>query len=138
MKEIPLTAGLLLGAAVLVADPPTPASPGNYERFATIVGSSPTFSWGGVPDASAYELAVFGVDELNLAPETLEPVFRIVLEGAPLSWTPGLDERLSAGGGYAWAVRSVPRLCVGTRGVRRTESRRVQLKAARWLAPRRV
>lgn len=103
-----------LGAtAAFGMEGPVPVSPGSWEKFTTIAGTSPTFSWGGQPGASAYELAVFSAEESDLEGGSLTksdpaPALSVVLEGASLSWTPSLAERLEPGQRYAWIVRSVP------------------------------
>lgn len=95
-------------AAVL----PQAVSPGRASGVETIDIPCPTFSWAGVADAAAYELAVVRLPTASAEGiagegEGAQPLLRKEVPGAASSWTPALDQCLEPGGSYAWAVRSV-------------------------------
>lgn len=93
--------------------PPIPVSPGRESGVAWVPTACPTFSWGGVGNATAYELAIFeleGVDS-TVAPGDAAPAekprLRATLPGGATSWTPTLDRCLTPGGSYAWLLRAL-------------------------------
>ena len=96
-------------AAWATAPPPATVSPGRVTEVALIADRCPTFNWGGVEGAAAYELVVFRLPGDVLA-EPLQgspPVIQITLPGATNGWTPSLDQCLEVGGQYAWSLRMV-------------------------------
>ena len=99
---------LTLTATHVVATPgssgqaqPTAVAPGAADRFDVVASSCPTFSWGGRPEATGYELAVYALQDdggpARVAISTTAP------RGAT-SWTPSAD-RCLAPGRYAWSLR---------------------------------
>ena len=100
-----------LGAEVAWCAAPATVSPGRTKEWAVVEGRCPSFSWTLPPEASAVELAVFGLSAT--ADPTLshlaeaELVLFERLPGATSSWTPSLDRCLQPGERYAWSVRSV-------------------------------
>ena len=100
---VPLGA-FLLGSDARATDPPQTVSPGDTERVARAADRCPTFSWGAVPEAAAFRLAVYDTTE-----ETAEPVLVVSRElpGSVSSWTPSLESCLLPGRLYAWRVGAV-------------------------------
>ena len=95
---------------------PVGVSPGGQDRFLTLRGRCPTFSWSAVRGALAYELVVFEVraGDPPLGPDGSDAVaepgalsLRARIPGAALSWTPAADSCLEPGSRYAWLVRAV-------------------------------
>lgn len=70
-----------------------------------IAEECPTFSWGGVSGADAYELVVFDVTTEKGADVEADPVLQRRIDGSALSFTPALGECLESGRQYAWFVR---------------------------------
>ena len=105
--------GLLLGILSWAtwAAPPEATSPGSPERFVPVGERWPTFNWSAVPEAVGYELVVYEVmTEKGGGVQTvreMNPVIRTRVAGSALGWTPSAEERLDAGGHYAWSVRAV-------------------------------
>ncbi len=101
-----------LPAAAVAAEIPVGVSPGEIIRSAQVEGRCPTFSWGAVAGAEAFELAIFEVEErarelgeaaLDSAPLALHAE----IPAAALSWTPSSPNCLERGKRYAWLVRAV-------------------------------
>ena len=101
-----LVAGLC--AAVAMAEAPAAVSPGHADHLAQVEVRCPTFNWGAVPGAKAYQLVVYRLEERG--GEETQPVVRAVVPGSATGWTPALGQCLERGGGYAWSVRSVGRV----------------------------
>ncbi len=111
MRRCSTQVRLVLGTALLcfgsgtasAAEPPVTVSPGS-STGALIADVCPTFSWGAVPGADHYELAVYRLDqEGEQAPLVLEQD----VPGSALGWTPSLDRCMARGGEYGWSIRSV-------------------------------
>lgn len=79
---------------------PVAVSPGSVAGMDSIRDGCPTFSWGAVEGARAYELVVYRL------PEEAAPILRHGLPAGASSWTPPLAKCLAPGGRYAWAVRA--------------------------------
>lgn len=108
---------LLAGAAAeaFAAGVPAPVSPGGGNADGTGASTPcPTFSWGAVDGANAYELAVFELvgedlsfdDSLAIAGD---PVLRKTIPAPALSWTPGAGQCLRPDMSYTWYIRGVDR-----------------------------
>ena len=97
---------VLTFAGAVPARPESPmlASPGSSSGFTLVAGPCPTFSWGSVPDADRYELALYSV----AADGSLEPDAGLheLLPGSVNAWTPSLERCPAAGGSYAWTLRA--------------------------------
>lgn len=85
--------------APTLASTPIPVSPGSGEQ----TGRCPTFSWGEVPGAWAYDLVVVA---LSTAGEPLRTVLEHSIPGGALLWTPALDHCLPGQARYAWLIRA--------------------------------
>ncbi len=99
-------------AAAFSGNAPTPVSPGGSAESPDISTPCPTFSWGAVEGAKAYELAVFEQAGEYLAyAENLElsgnAVLTKIIPAPALSWTPGAGHCLSPDNSYTWYIRSV-------------------------------
>ncbi len=107
-------------AAGFEGDRPVAVSPGNQLRMTSNVQRCPTFSWGVVEGAVAYELVVLEVgsesaaDRLASAADSLQsenaPSIRVTLPGSASSWTPPSDLCLEPGGQYLWYLRETDEL----------------------------
>jgi len=110
MKSRAVFVGVLLLLASAVSalaghpDVPVVVSPGNSLAPVLIDSRCPTFSWGAVAGAQAFELVVYRVGE---EPRDAEPVLQQRLPGSASSWTPALARCLESGGRYAWTVRAI-------------------------------
>lgn len=96
---------VLLTAAVCWAanGAPVTVSPGT--AAGTLIGDvCPTFIWGAVPEASAYELVVYRVGDQG---EEAEPMLSQHIAGSAFAWTPSLHRCLERGGHYAWSIRAM-------------------------------
>jgi hypothetical protein len=93
---------LICGVAVALP-PPATVSPGRPDGVERIANLCPTFSWGAIAGADAYELVVFRDD----ANEEARDALRVRLVGSASSWTPGLDDCLAAGQRYGWSIRAL-------------------------------
>lgn len=106
---------LILGLVALPAfagfTAPTPVSPGTPGGPTAVAPACPTFSWGAVPDAAAYEIEVSASAErgssLRWRVDRAAPVLRNVVAGAATSWTVPIGRCLPEGRAYAWRVREV-------------------------------
>lgn len=97
-------AGIAAGAAV---DRPVAVSPGAPEANPIVADRCPTFNWGSVDGATAYELAVYRLPREGEEAETPpEAVIRTTLPGSAHGWTPDLTLCLERGAGYAWTLRA--------------------------------
>jgi hypothetical protein len=96
------SSGMSALAAAATAERPVAVSPGSA-RGTLIEGRCPTFSWGEVEGAKAYELVVVRVSADG---EESQAVLRERFPGTVESWTPSLDRCLDRGGRYAWSVRA--------------------------------
>jgi hypothetical protein len=84
--------------------PPEPVSPGSRQEVETVSGTCPTFSWGIVPGASMYRIVVYAVSaEGELGGVVIQREFSAGVS----SWTPALQNALTAGGSYAWTAGAV-------------------------------
>ncbi len=83
---------------------PTALSPGSTEKIEQIGDSCPTFSWSGVPQATAYELEVFEVAVGGILDQR---IIQKSLQGSASAWTPPLRQCLSRGKLYAWTVGAI-------------------------------
>lgn len=102
---IVLLAMLVVGSEGLAAaEVPLTVSPGSLHETVLIESRCPTFSWGTVTGAGAFDLAVY---RLGVEPQDAEPVLRQRLPGSVSSWTPALGRSLASGGRYAWSMRTV-------------------------------
>ena len=100
---------LAAATASFAAERPVTVSPGSAATVEATAAHCPTFSWGGVAGAEAYELVVY---ELKAAPSADSlpaepPALRVSVPGAASSWTPPADRCLAYGTPYAWFVRAV-------------------------------
>jgi len=78
-------------AGPLRASAPVAVSPGHADRLALVDQRCPTFSWGAVEGASAYELVAYALPERPAAEVELTEENRVLAErvtGAATSWTP--------------------------------------------------
>lgn len=119
-----LASSAAAGAAAAGGPIPVTASPGDTAGFVEISGSCPTFSWGAVPGARYYELAVYSLDPQGVAealPRLLER-----FPGSVTAWTPPLELCLESGLAYAWSVRAL----VGSAGTPWSPSRFFQVSRA--------
>ncbi len=117
-----ISALLLCGSAM--ADPGLEmpqaigVSPGGIEAPNWLADPCPTFSWGSVPGAVGYELAIFwarddgglGYDEQAALGDS---VFKSHITAPALSWTPDGEGCLDEGGSYVWFVRAFGETGVG-------------------------
>ena len=102
-----LVVGLVTISSVAAAQiVPVAVSPGGTEDRTLIAEVCPTFSWGTVEGATAYELVVLRRADVAEMGAELEVYFQVVLPGSAQSWTPALDRCLSHGNVYAWTVRA--------------------------------
>jgi hypothetical protein len=100
-------AALTLGSApATVAQTPVLVSPGAESAAAVTEARCPTFSWGGVPDAPGYELAVFRLTDDPAEEPAL--VMRVTLPPDSRSFTPSVGQCLTRGQRYAWSVAARP------------------------------
>jgi hypothetical protein len=97
------------------AQVPVAVSPAGEGEVSLVADRCPTFSWGSVEGAAAYELAVLEAPGetagSRFAPEGervragMPVAISQVIPAAATSWTPSLGRCLRPGGTYAWAVR---------------------------------
>ena len=99
-----LTMVAVLAPAARAAEPPLAVSPGEPSRIARVEARCPTFHWGAVPGATAYELGVYRVHADRDEP-TMELTRR--LPGSVSGWTPSLGACLERGARYAWSIRAL-------------------------------
>lgn len=112
-KKILWTALCILVVSVgwSAAEVPVTVSPAEDGGVPLVADRCPTFSWGSVEGANAYELAVLEApgkaapNKLATGSETLRAVIVQAIPAPATSWTPSLDRCLRPGGTYAWAVR---------------------------------
>jgi hypothetical protein len=95
-------------------------SPGAVDRLAEVEGHCPTFIWGAVSGAQAFELVVYRLPEEPQASDAVEidlsrsdEVLYAKVPGGATAWQPELAEALGPGGSYVWFVRAVLREEVG-------------------------
>jgi hypothetical protein len=103
MRWSMMCGALLLATPGAAATVPVPVSPASDLEMAVVESRCPTFSWGSVADARAYELIVYRLDD-DGAPT--DPELRRAFPGGVTSWTPTLESCLERGGRYAWAIRA--------------------------------
>lgn len=115
---VALMTAIAVGASA--AQAPDGVSPGAVDRVTVVEGRCPTFIWGAVPQATAYELIVYrlrpgmqasGTGNLELSPSD-EALYARVPGGAT-AWQPELDHALEPGAAHVWFVRAVLREEVG-------------------------
>ena len=100
-----LVTGLGFAAATCLAQSiPTTSSPGALASFTLAAGPCPTFSWGAVPGAEAYELILYRLEDQSAEPR---PQLVERLPGTVSTWTPDIDRCPAPAGRYGWAVRAV-------------------------------
>ena len=102
---------LLIG--VLAAENPEAVSPGHELRAVIVNEVCPTFSWAQLAGASAYQIAVFEMNERYEGLSYYErfaslgnPVLIQKISGTASSWTPSFEEALQNGGHYVWFVQA--------------------------------
>ncbi len=100
-----LAAGAATGSPLLGATRPVPVSPGESHRAARTATTCPTFSWGSVSKARAYELAVFAIGPGEAVEPEDAPALRQRVVAAASSWTVPLERCLEPGR-YAWVLRA--------------------------------
>jgi hypothetical protein len=93
------------GISAAAVEAPETVSPGSPEAIPVIAQSCPTFSWGAMDGARAYELVVYALAEEGDA--TPQPVLRVRLPGSASGWTPALAQCLEPGRQYAWFIRAL-------------------------------
>lgn len=96
----------LSASARATGEPPVAVSPGSATSELLIEARCPTFSWGSVRRARAYELVVSTVDASG---RDVGPVLQVTVPGSAHTWTPSLDRCLERGQAYAWSVRASKR-----------------------------
>ena len=102
---------VVLSSSALDSHAGETVSPGALDRFGMVEMRCPTFSWGFVPGALAYELVAYRMPEgeaRELGSED-EALFASIT-GSATSWTPSAEQCFDAGEGYVWFVRSVTEL----------------------------
>lgn len=90
---------------------PKPVSPGAVTSSTPIAESCPTFSWGAIPGARRYELALY---DAHWNPSTdakeqaaaAEPLQQIAIDAPATAWTPAGEQCLQDGAAYVWFVRA--------------------------------
>jgi hypothetical protein len=116
MRQRACLAAIMLGLLAVVAagEVPIAVSPGASDRSTPIESRCPTFSWGALSGARAYELIVFEVAEQSAAAVRVETLAESAplslwteIPAAALSWTPASDDCLTRGRRYAWFVRAL-------------------------------
>ncbi len=102
--------------APALAQTPEGVSPGAVDRIDGVEGRCPTFIWGGVPEAQAYELVVYrlpaepqGSNEAEIDVSRSDEVLYAKVPGGATAWQPKLADGLDPGGSYVWFVRAVLR-----------------------------
>ena len=118
-----LIVGVCLVSVPLLGDSerPSAVSPGSATVSRQLASSCPTFSWGGVTDASGYELVIYRVAENG----ELQTVREAKLPRGATSWTPSAAECPDSGSRFAWAVRAL-----GKRGAGRPWSEALLFETA--------
>jgi hypothetical protein len=125
-RSVALSLALVLAPTLLTGSPsratvaPVTVSPGSTYRLdsqtmSRVEGRCPTFSWGSVPGAVAFEVIVYvlpdGFEHVEVwplaSPDRAAPALRMVVPGTANSWTPSLPDCLDAGSKNAWFVRAV-------------------------------
>jgi hypothetical protein len=103
--------GVVLFSTPLFGDSERPqaVSPGSTTVSQQLAGSCPAFSWGGVVEATGYELIIYRVAENG----ELQTVREVQLPRGATSWTPAASECPRSGSRYAWAVRSLEKRGAG-------------------------
>jgi hypothetical protein len=112
-----LMAAMMLAAvtsAASASSDPVAVSPGGVAQVKQVPTACPTFSWGAVEGAAAYEVQVFELDnsirglrkQITGALDS-QPVLTQAVSAAATSWTPSLGECLLPGRSYAWSVREI-------------------------------
>jgi hypothetical protein len=111
-----LTITIAISVVTALAQGPVGVSPGAVDRAAEVEGRCPTFIWGVVPDAQAYELVVYRLPDEPQASGTAgvdlsasNQVLYSRVPGGATAWQPGLADGLEPGGTYVWFVRAVLR-----------------------------
>ncbi len=109
-----LGGALLFAIAPVLAQTPEGVSPGAFDRVSEVEGRCPTFIWGGVSEAQAYELVVYRLpdqqrssDTGQLALSASDEVLYSKVPGGATAWQPELADGLDPGGAYVWFVRAV-------------------------------
>jgi len=108
-----LAAVIACGLAPVFAQTPEGVSPGAVDRITKVEGRCPTFIWGGVSEAQAYELVVYRLPEKQPASDTgrldlsaSDEVLYSRVPGGATAWQPELADGLDPGGIYVWFVRA--------------------------------
>ncbi len=108
-RWLAVTVAWVAVAGQALAAAPVAVSPGQLDRVALVESRCPTFSWGAVAGASAFELAAFALPEPLTGDVELSEENQVLAErvaGAATSWTPS-GACFAAGGRYVWFVRAV-------------------------------
>jgi hypothetical protein len=111
MRRLPLPVCLVVtfvcGVAATAAQRPIAVSPGGTERVVDLADPCPTFSWGSVVGASAYELVVYAL-AADGSPQSApaRQVLRVEVAGAASAWSPALAQCMDYEGRYAWSIRA--------------------------------
>ena len=111
-----LTVVLAIGLTPVLAQSPEGVSPGAVDRVTGVEGRCPTFIWGGLPEATAYELVVYRLPDEPQASGTVDidlsasdEILYSRVPGGATAWQPELADSLEPGGSYVWFVRAVLR-----------------------------
>jgi hypothetical protein len=107
-----LTLAMILAAGPSLYGQAVPVSPGTAHDIVATLGPCPTFSWGAVSGATAYELAIFELRDDGRGGDGARAASpqRIRIDAPATVWTPGAQDCLDPGRSYAWAVREAPGL----------------------------
>jgi len=104
---------IVIAAAPTLAQTPEGVSPGAVDRIAEVEGRCPTFIWGSVSGATAFELVVYRLTQkpqasnaevIDLAES--EEVLYARVPGGATAWQPELANGLEPGENYVWFVRT--------------------------------
>jgi len=111
-----LAIAIAISVAPVLAQTPEGVSPGAVDRITEVEGRCPSFYWGGVSGAQAYELVVYrlpnepqasGTEEIDLSRS--DEVLYAKVPGGATAWQPRLADGLEPGGSDVWFVRAVLR-----------------------------
>jgi preprotein translocase subunit Sec61beta len=113
LRVVILRSLLALAVTPVSAQAPEGVSPGAVDRVTAVELRCPTFTWGAVPEAAAYELVVYrlpeepGPDGAELRLEPSDQALFARLPGGATAWQPSLADGLEPGASYVWFVRAV-------------------------------
>jgi len=107
---------IVIAAAPALAQTLEGVSPGAVDRIDEVEGRCPTFIWGGVSGALAYELVVYRLPDEPQASGTAgidltasDEVLYSRVPGGATAWQPRLADGLDPGESFVWFVRAVLR-----------------------------